>query len=283
MTIARDGTPALLESEFAAIQKLAHRRFGLWLRDGKQELVRTRLGKELRRLGVASFGEYTTLLERDASGELEEQFTNLLTTNHTHFFREAEHFRFLESKVLPDLAARASLDFWCAACATGEEAYTLAMCVAAFLKTPDPPMSILATDISTRALAVARRGVYDESRFSTVRPEALRPYLLRGRSEPNVYRIRPELRNRIRFEQLNLLGDWPVSRRFPVIFCRNVMIYFDRDTQSRVVNRLAERLEPGGYLFVGHSESLNGYNHPLTYVLPAVYRKGGSLSGGKKG
>lgn len=287
MAEATAGAPPLRRAEFERIQHLAHRRFGLWLRDGKQELVRTRLAKELRRLGVASFGEYADLLEGDATGDLNEQFTNLLTTNHTHFFREPEHFRYLEANILPRLAARPAWTVWCAAAATGEEPYTLAICLlrargapgAARVNPPGRPL-VEATDISTKALAVAAAGIYDESRFQGVSPAQLRAYLLRGRGpRKGSYRIRREVREQVRFRALNLLGEWPFTEPFPVIFCRNVMIYFDRDTQARLVRRMAELLEPGGYLFVGHSESLNGMDHGLEYVLPAVYRKAGRLAG----
>lgn len=276
-------TPTLRPDEFTRIQRLAHGRFGLWLRDGKQELVRTRLAKELRRLGADSFSEYADLLEADTSGDLEEQFTNLLTTNHTHFFREPAHFRFLEETVLPQLAARPQLRVWCAAAATGEEPYTLAICLLRFraangFPRGNPPGQPLveASDISTRALRVASQGIYDEARFQGVSPSELRPYLLKG-TGPNSgsYRIRKEVREQVRFHVVNLLETPPFTQPFPAIFCRNVMIYFDRETQTRLVQRLGNLLEPGGYLFVGHSESLNGMEHGLHYVQPAIYRKAG--------
>lgn len=280
--------PPLRGDEFLRIQRIAHKRFGLWLRTGKEELVRTRLSRELRRLHIATFREYADRLESDTTGEMEEQFTNLLTTNHTHFFRESAHFDYFESAVLPQLAARRDIAIWCAACATGEEAYTLSICLSRFLATYGgealrsvEPL-VEATDISTRALSTAAAGVYDASRFHDIHPAALRDYLLRGNGQSaGRFRVRPEIRARVRFSQLNLLHEWPFSRPFPVIFCRNVMIYFDRETQTNLVQRMAAKLEPGGYLFVGHSESLNGIDHGLLYVQPAVYRKPGALGAGE--
>jgi chemotaxis protein methyltransferase CheR len=173
---------------------------------------------------------------------------------------------------------------WSAACSTGEEPYTLAftLCdqwgVDAFRK-----VHILATDISTKALAAAKSGVYPAERFNTVPPGWLRQFLLRGEGRwKGWYRVKPELRSQVEFERLNLVESFSRHSLFPVILCRNVMIYFDKPTQEGVVNRLAACLEPGGYLLIGHAESLTGVKHGLTYVQPAIYRKPGTASGQRR-
>ena len=204
-----------------------------------------------------------------------------LATNHTSFMRETAHFDFLRQDVLPTLRDRPKAQFWSAACSTGEEPYTLAFTLGdqwgaeAWRK-----IHILATDISTKALAAAKSAVYPAERFSSVPPGWLRQFLLRGEGRwKGWYRVKPEIRSQLEFARLNLVESFSQHDLFPVIFCRNVMIYFDKPTQEGVVNRLAACLEPGGYLFIGHAESLTGIRHGLTYVRPAVYRKPGAASG----
>ena len=204
---------------------------------------------------------------------------DVLTTNHTSFFRESAHFDFLRKTVLPDVKNRASLNIWSAACSSGEEPYTLAFSILdelgiAFL----PKLHILATDISNRVLAKAREGIYLAERFHEVSAVQLRQYLLRGaQSGKESYLIKKEIRAAVTFSRVNLMEPFSHGLKFPAIFCRNVMIYFDRKTQQNLVCRLTACLEPGGYLFIGHAESLNALEVPLKYVRPAVYRKAGAL------
>jgi chemotaxis protein methyltransferase CheR len=263
--------------EFEAIRRLAYDEFGLDLRQGKEELVAARLGKRMRQGGFASFDEYYRHVIGDSSGEALIGMIDALATNHTSFMREAAHFDFLRQVVLPGLRERARVELWSAACATGEEPYTLAFTLAdqwgweALRK-----VRILATDISAKALAAAKSAVYPAERFSTVPPGWLPRFLLRGEGRwEGHYRIKPEVRSQVEFTRLNLVERFSHPNPFPVIFCRNVMIYFDKATQEGVVNRLAGSLEPGGYLFIGHAESLTGVHHELTYVQPAIYRKPG--------
>ncbi|MGA3042539.1 MAG: protein-glutamate O-methyltransferase CheR [Bryobacteraceae bacterium] len=267
--------------EFEAFRRLAYEKFGLDLRKGKEELVTARLGKCMRQGGFDSFDEYYRHVVGDPSGDALIGMIDALATNHTSFMREAAHFEFLRQEVLPGLRERPRIEFWSAACSTGEEPYTLAFTLCdrwgagTFRK-----VRILATDISTKALAVAKSAVYPAERFSTVPPGWLRQFLLRGEGRwKGWYRVKPELRSQIEFARLNLVEPFTQRNRYPVIFCRNVMIYFDKPTQEGVVNRLAANLEPGGYLFIGHAESLTGLRHELTYVRPAIYRKPGPGAG----
>ena len=263
--------------EFEAIRRLAYEKFGLDLRAGKEELVAARLGKRMRQEGFESFDAYYQHVVGDVSGEALIGMIDALATNHTSFLREADHFDFLRDSVLPGLRDRPRIELWSAACSTGEEPYTLAFLLADQLGGGAlHKLRILATDISTKALAAAKAAVYPAERFGAVPPGWLRQFLLRGEGRwLGSYRVKPELRSQVEFARLNLVQPFSQTTLFPVIFCRNVMIYFDKATQEGVVNRLAACLEPGGYLFIGHAESLIGMRHNLSYVRPAIYRKPG--------
>ncbi|HXE14561.1 MAG TPA: protein-glutamate O-methyltransferase CheR [Bryobacteraceae bacterium] len=273
--------PRLSAREFDQIRKLAYEHFGLELRDGKEQLVSARLAKLLRELKLKSFQQYYDYLLADRSGEALTAMIDALTTNHTSFFREPDHFDFLRSTILPQISNRIQVDIWSAACSTGEEPYSIAFSLMRHFEQQRERRSIriLATDISTRVLATARRAAYPEERFSNFPLESLRPFLLRGVANWNGwYRIKPQVRDQVEFRRLNLMENFSHIGSFPVIFCRNVMIYFDKATQESLVNRLADRLEPGGYLLIGHSESLNRINHGLRYIQPAIYQKPGGGS-----
>ncbi len=264
--------------EFAEIRRLAYDTFGLDLRAGKETLVAARLGKQIRQSGCRSFEEYYQRVVADSTGESLINLIDALTTNHTSFFREPAHFDFLRKTFLPEWKSRGSIDVWSAACSTGEEPYSIAMCILEEFGPAMPgKLRILATDISTRVLAKAVDGIYPAERFEGLPPLQLRKYWLRGEAGwAGSYRAKKELRALIEFRRLNLLDPLPQIGRFPLIFCRNVMIYFDKLTQQRVVEHLSGCLEPGGYLFTGHAESLSAIDHGLRYVQPAVYRKASS-------
>ena len=266
--------------EFDAIRRLAYQKFGLDLRNGKEELVAARLGKKIRQHGFNSFEEYYQHVVSDPSGEALIGMIDSLATNHTSFLREPAHFEFLRQVVLPELAARSHLDFWSAACSTGEEPYSLAFTLADQLSPASfSGIRILATDISTKVLRIAQRAVYPEERFQNFSRTWMTRYLLRGEGQwKGSYRVKPHIRSQVEFSRLNLIEPFPLGRLFSAIFCRNVMIYFDKPTQEKVIGRLSDCLEPGGYLFVGHAESLTGINHPLRYVRPAIYRNNGTPS-----
>jgi chemotaxis protein methyltransferase CheR len=282
------GSPAgelqLTAAEFRQISDLAHQRFGLDLKRGKEALVASRLGKKLRKLGFESFAEYHRHVLADSTGEALIELIDALTTNHTSFLRERAHFEFLARAVNEEFREVSTLRLWSAACSSGEEPYSIAMCLAeALSKSPARHFQILATDISTRVLQTAQRGVYPVARFNDVPEPWRRAYLLRGRGESEgFYKVKPQLAQQVEFARLNLIEPFPQRPPFHVIFCRNVMMYFDKPTQEGIVQHLAGCLERGGYLFVGHSESLTGVEHALQYVRPATYRNqkagGGSKS-----
>jgi chemotaxis protein methyltransferase CheR len=280
-----DSLRPLTPVEFQRIRDLVYERCGLDLRAGKEQLVSARLGKKIRAAKFRSFQEYFEHVLGDRTGEAITEMIDALTTNYTHFFREPAHFEFLRTTVLPALRHRDSAAIWSSACATGEEPYSIAMCLADELGPTTPGrFRILATDISTRALTVARRAVFPAERFQDVAIPSLRRYLLRGSgASQGLYRVRTEVLPPVTFQRLNLVEPFSHMGTFPLIFCRNVMIYFDRKTQTDLVERLTGCLEPEGYLFIGHAESLNPIQHTLEYVQPAIYRKSRGTSAAPRG
>lgn len=270
-----DSIPALTSSEYEKISRLAYEHFGLDLRGGKQGLVAARLGKKVRELGLKSFQHYYDYIKADPSGTALAGMVDQLTTNHTSFFREPRHFDYLRKTIFPVLRTRSRINIWSAACSSGEEAYSIAM--ALLEESPREAYAkvrIKATDISTRMLEKATLGIYPPERVAEIPPALLQRYLLKGKDESaGSFRFRNDVRAMIEFEHLNLMGRLPEAYCCSVIFCRNLMIYFDKPTQQALVQRLTEYLEDGGYLFIGHSESLNNISHSLDYVCPATYRK----------
>ena len=269
--LEQETVPALGSRDFDQIRQLAHGTFGLDLKPGKEELVSARLRRLLRKGGFRSFQEYYRHVLADRSGVALAAMIDALATNHTAFLREPDHFTFLREEVLPSLANRDPLEVWCAACSTGEEVWTLAM----FLNEacPQRRISIAATDISNKALHAAQAAEYTPDRCQGIPAAWLSRYFVPGKGPAKTYCVAPRIRTQASFRRINLVETFSWGRLFPVIFCRNVMIYFDRQTQEQVVGRLAAMLEPGGYLFVGHAESLTRIPHSLDYARPAVYRK----------
>ena len=229
-----------------------------------------RLGRQMREARFRSFEEYYRHVLEDSTGAALAAMIDALTTNFTAFFREGAHFEFLRKSVLPTLDGR--IRIWSAACATGEEPYTIAIAALEELGGAAPArVQILASDISTRALAAARAGIYHADRCEGI-PDALASrYLLRGSQGRR--KVKDAVRRMVDFQRINLIEPFDRLGTFQTIFCRNVMIYFDGPTRESLVNRLAAVLAPGGWLFTGHAESLTGIRHPLAYVKPAVYRK----------
>ncbi|MFC0169896.1 CheR family methyltransferase [Pseudoduganella danionis] len=241
--------------DFERVRGLIYKRAGISLADSKQEMVYSRLARRLRATGIESFGKYLDDLEAGRLGEDEwEAFTNALTTNLTSFFREAHHFPLLAEHVRNK---RETINIWCSASSTGEEPYSIAMTVCEAFNTLTPNCNIIATDIDTNVLAHAANGVYAMDRLDKMAPERARRFFLRGKGDKAGYaRVRPELRNLITFKQLNLLAEsWPISGQFDVIFCRNVMIYFDKATQRKILSRFVPLMKPDALLFAGHSEN----------------------------
>jgi chemotaxis protein methyltransferase CheR len=276
-TPAEDHSPSLGAKEFEKFRRLAYDQFGLNLTAAKHDLVAARLGKKLRELKIPSYAAYYDLVVADRSGESLIALIDSLSTNHTSFLREASHFDFLLTQVLPGLRKRASIDIWSAPCSTGEEPYSIAVTLLEKLgMPPKPALRIRATDISTKALGIAKKGVYAADRLGSMPAAMVKKYFTQ--TATGLFQINPDVRKMIDFERVNLIEPLRGSRMFPIIFCRNVMIYFDKPTQERLVANLTQFLEPGGYLMIGHSESLMGVRHSLEYVQPAIYRKPGAAT-----
>lgn len=258
------------DSEFAYVRKLIHEIAGISLADSKKMLVCSRLGKRLAHHGLSNFREY---FQRIASGQLDNELqvaVDLLTTNETYFFREPRHFDFLRDRILPELKGR-QIRVWSAACSSGEEPYSLAMLLADQLG--DSGWEVLASDLSSRVLERARRGHYSMERTQHIPKPYLRRFCLKGvGAQDGTLLVDRTLRRHVTFRQVNLNGPLPSVGIFDVIFLRNVLIYFDLETKTRVVARLAKHLRPGGYLIVGHSESLSHLPEGMFVVQPSVYR-----------
>jgi chemotaxis protein methyltransferase CheR len=268
--------PSLRDAELQRIMRLVRDRSGIALHAGKRELVAARLSKRLRATGVTSYKDYLRLVETDRTGGELSELLDAIATNHTNFFREHEHFAFMVDKVLPLLLARgARINLWSAACSSGEEPTTLAVSILDALPPGCPiPLRILASDMSNKALAIATGGVYPMDKVAAVPRRLLGKYFERGLgAQAGLARVGPAVRRVIDYRRINLLDVEWLGEGFDAIFCRNVMIYFDSEVQQRVVAMLERHLAPGGYLFVAHSETLNGLKHGLRWVIPAVYQR----------
>lgn len=267
------------QEEFEEIRKLVYDRFGINLTSEKKALVAGRLQKVLRVRGFETFSAYLQFVERDASGEALEELVNRISTNHTFFYREKDHFDFFTGRALPEAIQRnrsnRDLRIWSAGCSSGEEPYTLVMLMMETLGSEYSSWSagVLATDISARALEFARKGVYPSERLEPL-PVALRNKYFHPAPDSE-WEISEKIRQQVTFRSLNLMNrQFPFRKQFDVIFCRNVMIYFDQETRMNLVQRFCDCLVPGGFLFIGHSESIRGGPHKLEYLQPALYRKG---------
>ena len=240
--------------DFARVRALIYRQAGISLGESKQEMVYSRLARRLRAKGINSFQEYLDGLESGRDDDEWVAFTNALTTNLTSFFREAHHFPILAEHMRK---MKAPLSIWCSASSTGEEPYSIAMAACEAFDSPMPPVSIIATDIDTNVLEIAANGVYPIERIDKMAQDRVKRFFQRGCGERSgLVRVRPELRQLVTFKPLNLLaGNWALSGAFDVIFCRNVMIYFDKPTQGQILARFVPLMKPDGLLFAGHSEN----------------------------
>jgi len=270
---------AFTRGDFERVRRLIYARAGISLNDSKQNMVYSRLSRRLRMLGIASFSHYLDQLEADSAFYAREgqEFVNALTTNLTAFFREPHHFPVL-ADFLRAQSCGHSLRLWCAAASTGEEPYSIAMTMAETLG-PDTGTRLLATDIDTQVLAAAGRGVYRLDAAQPCGTERLRRFFLRGTgANEGRVRVKPELTRLVSFAALNLLDEnWPALRGFAAsvdaIFCRNVMIYFDKPTQHRILERFAQVLRPGGLLFIGHSENFTDHRQHFALRGKTVYER----------
>lgn len=271
----------LSEQGFSRFSEFITRELGIKMPPEKLPMLQGRLQRRLRMLEMTSLDEYQEyLFQLPSSSEEWVEFINQVTTNKTDFFREPKHFEFLVRTALPTLAQTAGnawqFKLWCAGCSSGEEPYTQAMVLADYASThPGFDFSIMATDISTRVLDHARNAIYDESRIEPIPAEFRRRYLLRSKSKENPQvRIVPELRSKVRFGRLNFMDDdYGIREHFDAVFFRNVMIYFDKNTQQSVLTKQCRQIRKGGYLFVGHSESIVGLNLPLQQMTTSVFQK----------
>jgi chemotaxis protein methyltransferase CheR len=268
--------PTLTDGELAGIVRLVYEKSGITLHAGKRALIVARLHSRVRAGGHRSFGEYLKVVQADRSGRELGLLLDAIATNHTSFYREPQHFAFLRDTVVPRWRATRmrSLQIWSAACSSGEEPYSIAMTLNDCGATGAGQVQLLASDLSSKALARARAGVYATDRVEALPLETLRRHFEKGVGrQAGTVRVQPHVRNAVQFEQLNLLDITDLGRRFDTIFCRNVMIYFDKSVQQRVVSMLERHLNPGGFLFISHSESLNGIAHRLHWVAPAIYER----------
>jgi len=276
-----DHSAATMSSrEFARLSGFIYEQCGIKMPEAKKTMLEGRLQKRLRTLGMKSFEEYGSyLFSPEGTRQEVVQMIDLVTTNKTDFFREPEHFDYLTERVLPEWCQKYGgrrLMVWSAGCSTGQEPYTLAMVLSEFAaRQPGFDYKILATDISTRVLEKAKNAIYAEELLSPVPQPLKKKYLLRSKDRSSgLVRIVPELREKVSFRRLNFLeGDFGLREPLDIIFCRNVIIYFDRQTQERLLQRFYGHMRPGAHIFMGHSETLSGLDVPLASVYPTVYRK----------
>lgn len=263
--------------DFEHIRDLVGKRTGIVLSDHKIDMVYGRLSRRLRRLGIKKFADYLLQLENDDQELVE--FTNALTTNLTSFFREPHHFDFMKTTGLPALLKNRpdkKLRIWSAGCSTGEEPYTIAMTVReAMLSHTGWDVKILATDLDSNVVKRAMTGVYTQEKVNGIDDNRLRKWFRKGRGEEHAGQMKvcADLRNMVTFKQLNLMHEWPMKGPFDIIFCRNVVIYFSKDTQRDLFDRYADYLADDGYLFVGHSESLHKVTDRFKLIGKTIYHK----------
>jgi chemotaxis protein methyltransferase CheR len=268
---------ALSEAEFQKFSQLIEQEVGIHLSDAKKPLLVARLGKRLRRLELATFSDYYRRVLDDPRERV--AMFDAISTNETRFFREAKHFEFLDTHLLPAIKARAAagerpraLHVWSAGCSTGEEPYSLAMTLLSHFDPSEWDLRIDATDLSTRVLDAARAGSWPMRKALEIPQPLLRRFMLRGtRTQQGWFKAGPELRSILRFGRLNLTVPFALPGKYDLVFCRNVLIYFSNATRRRVVTSLLDHLAPGGHFFIGHAETLAGIIEGPRSVMPTVY------------
>ncbi len=265
---------------FERISRFVTTEYGIKLPQSKKSMLESRLNKKVKSLGLHSYHEFVDYIFSE-EGKREELFhvVDLITTNKTDFFREAAHFHFLSNEFLPAYQQetnRSNLKIWSAGCSTGEEPYTLVMVLEEYRKRhPELTYSLLASDISLRVIQSAFQGIYDVDKIEPVPLDLKRNYFLRSKSNPALVRVKPQYRKRIQYKRVNLMDDHYglIKNDYDMIFCRNVLIYFNKATQEAVIRKFCSLLRPGGLLFLGHSESIMGMTLPLRQVRPTVYQR----------
>jgi chemotaxis protein methyltransferase CheR len=267
----------ITQKEFRQLADYIKENYGIYLKDEKRSLMMGRLHNVLINKNFKNFTEYYDYIISDKTGEGVSTLLNKITTNHTYFMREADHFYYFRDKVLPFMAEtikNKDLRVWCAACSTGEEAYTLAMIIDEFFGNEKSlwDKKILATDISENVLNIAIKGVYNNERIKPLPNSWKMNYFKREDNENSI--VVDKMKNEILFRKFNLMEErFPFKKKFNTIFCRNVMIYFDNKTKNELIEKLYENTEYGGFLFIGHSESLDREKTKYKYIMPSVYRK----------
>lgn len=264
------------QADFDVLRKISNQYSGILVPDDKFDMFYSRLSKRVRMLGFSSFKQYCQYLQNNPDDEFTE-FINAVTTNLTSFFRENHHFEFLSRTAIPELlkkkAASKQIKVWSAGCSTGEEPYSLAMTLKERVPA-DWSIKILATDLDTNVLGTAAAGVYQADRVAGIAEPRLKRWFQKGTGrQANKVRVKSELRETIEFKQLNLMAEWPMKEHFDFIFCRNVLIYFDRETKAKLANRYCRLLDEGSYLFIGHSESLHQLDTGFSLIGNTIYRK----------
>lgn len=265
----------LTEKDFKFIQWFMHKHAGIYFSDRKRTMVYGRISRQLRRLGLRRFSDYRQLIEQDSQEQA--RFVNCLTTNKTQFFREYHHFEFLEKVLMAEWQQQGAsqINIWSAGCSTGEEPYSF---IASLQKVAAleifNSVRITATDLDTKVLKVAKQGIYSDEAIEAIPTAYLKPCFVKGvgRQQGKI-KIRSALQNYIQFQQLNLLQDWPFDQEFDVISCRNVMIYFDKKTQTALIERFYQQLKPNGVLFIGHSESMPSHLDLFHHLGHTIYVK----------
>lgn len=264
------------EKEFKQLSQLIEKFYGIHLKEEKQSLVMGRLQNELVKKGFNNFSQYYDYVVNDKTGLAANELVDKITTNHTFFLREKEHFNFFADKVLPYFAEfnkENSFRIWSAGCSSGEEPYTLAMILKDFTSKNRAwnEAKILATDISDKVLNKAKMGVYSSESLSVIPSIWKLSYL--NKIDNNTFKFKEDITEDILFKKFNLMDRFPFKRKFHTIFCRNVMIYFNNDTRTQLVKKFYDAIEPGGYLFIGQSESIVRHESKFKYIMPSVYRK----------
>ena len=280
--ITKTSMISMSDREFAQLRDYIYSSCGINITPPKKTMLEARLSKRLKELAIGSYSDYCAYLFSGKDSEEVVSMIDIVTTNKTEFFREPAHFEFMSKQALPELirlsgaGTARELVVWSAGCSTGEEPYTLAIVLSEFgLLRQKFSFAVLATDISTRVLQLAKLGVYEQNNLSNL-PDALkRKYFLRGKGDfEKQLRVSQEVRELVKFRRLNFMDpDFGLREPIDIIFCRNVIIYFDRQTQEKLLRRFCDHLVPGGYIFMGHSETLHSMNLPLNNVAPTVYRK----------
>ncbi len=267
----------MTDEEFFRIYRLLKNKYGIDM-ERKKEIVQGRLENYVRISGYKNYSEYLYALEADPTGQMEQELVNILTTNHTFFMREFEHFEYLRRVVLPDLRMkeerRKDLCIWCGAASTGQEPYMLAMLLKEFfgLEHDKWDTKVLATDIAMEALNHAARGIYDKEQIECL-PDSWKRRFLRVKPDGEKYEITKEIKDEVLFRRLNLMDEFPFKRKMHIVFLRNVMIYFDKETKEELIRKVYEVMEPGGYLFVGKTETIDRSSTPFHMIQPSIFRK----------